>query len=63
LANLTQPHLTAKADFHILVNKRGEESYIKVLDQSETINEIARMIGGESLQKESIEFAKKLTQK
>ncbi len=55
-----QPHLSAKADQHIVVMKEGERSDVKVLDSKERINEIARIIAGENPNAQALEFAKKL---
>ncbi len=55
-----QPHLSAKANKHILISKEENKSTLKVLDKNERVYEIARIIGGKEASKESIEFAKKL---
>jgi DNA repair protein RecN (Recombination protein N) len=55
-----QPHLSAKANTHILVTKTNDTSSAKILDKEQRVKEIARIVGGENLNKESIEFAKKL---
>ncbi len=55
-----QPHLSAKASQHIVVRKCGDVSEAKVLDESERIAEIARIIGGESPTQQAVAFAKKL---
>jgi DNA repair protein RecN (Recombination protein N) len=55
-----QPHLSSKANTHILVNKKDGKSEAKVLNKEQRVNEIARIIGGESFNKESLEFAKKV---
>jgi len=55
-----QPHLSAKANQHILVNKVDGISYTKVLNEDERVSEIARIIAGENSDKEAIAFAKKL---
>ena len=55
-----QPHLSSKADSHILITKKDAKSSAKVLDSEQRVNEIARIIGGESFNKESLDFAKKL---
>jgi len=56
-----QPHLSSKAKQHILVTKDSSGSIAKVLEDSERVEEIARIIGGESYNKEALEFAKKLS--
>lgn len=55
-----QPQLTASANQHILVDKKQGCSYVKVLNDEEKINEISRMISGESITTEAYEFAKNL---
>jgi len=55
-----QPHLSSKADTHILITKHSGKSSAKVLTKEQRVNEIARIIGGEDFNKESLEFAKKL---
>ena len=55
-----QPQLTSSADYHFLVDKLEGKSKVRVLNQSERINEIARMISGEKITNEAINFAKNL---
>ena len=55
-----QPQLTSSADQHFLVDKHDGKSFVKLLNNKERINEIARMISGESVTSEAIEFAKNL---
>ena len=55
-----QPHLSAKADQHIVVNKAGNESWAEVLDNAGRIEEIARIIGGEKPTAQAVAFAQKL---
>lgn len=55
-----QPHLSAKADQHIIVSKEGKYSHATVLEDKGRIMEIARIIAGENPTNEAIEFAKKL---
>ena len=55
-----QPHLSSKADTHILVSKKDNQSYAQILDKEQRVKEIARIIGGENFSKEAIDFAKKL---
>jgi len=57
-----QPHLSAKADQHIVVTKEGGESRVEVLDRSERVQEIARIIAGEHPTSQALEFAKKLVE-
>ncbi len=55
-----QPHLTAKAQQHLIVTKTEEHSRVEVLDNAGRITEIARIIAGENPTNEALEFAKKL---
>ena len=55
-----QPHLSAKAQQHIVVTKTGESSEVEVLDDEGRVEEIARIIGGENPTLQALEFAKKL---
>ena len=55
-----QPHLSAKADQHIVVTKEGNESQVEVLDDTGRIEEIARIIGGEKPTEQAMAFARKL---
>lgn len=55
-----QAHLTSKAKQHILVSKNGENSSAIILDAKGRIDEIARIISGESPTQEALEFAKAL---
>ncbi len=54
-----QPQLTSQADQHFFVN-RDEHSQVKVLKDDERVNEIARMISGDKITQEAIEFARGL---
>jgi len=55
-----QPHLSAKAGQHIVVNKEGESSRAEVLNDEGRVQEIARIIAGENPTPQALEFAKKL---
>jgi DNA repair protein RecN (Recombination protein N) len=55
-----QPHLSAKAQQHIVVTKEGNQSKVISLDEEGRIKEIARIIAGENPTTEALEFAKKL---
>jgi DNA repair protein RecN (Recombination protein N) len=55
-----QPHLTSKADQHLLVTKNGLKSEVQFLRGDERITEIARIIDGKEPTSEAIEFAKKI---
>jgi len=58
------PQIASKGDFHFLVYKRDNEettnTYIKLLNKEERINEIAKMLSGESLTNAAIQNAKVL---
>lgn len=58
-----QPHLSAKAQQHIVVTKVGEKSKVEVLNDTGRVAEIARIIAGENPTAEALEFAKKLVSK
>lgn len=55
-----QPQLSSKANSHFLVEKCGEISNVKELNLDERVNELARMVSGEHISKEAVEFAKNL---
>lgn len=55
-----QPQLTSRANQHFLVDKNNKKSSVKLLNQEERIGEIARMISGEKVTQEALEFAKNL---
>ena len=55
-----QPQLTSSANQHFLVDKNSGNSSVKLLNNNERIREIARMISGENITNEAIEFAKNL---
>ena len=55
-----QPHLSAKAQQHIVVTKEGMSSQATVLDDEGRVQEIARIIAGEHPTLQALEFAKKL---
>jgi DNA repair protein RecN (Recombination protein N) len=55
-----QPHLSAKAQQHLVVTKTGKSSTVEVLNDAGRISEIARIIAGENPTTEALEFAKKL---
>ncbi|MDD2888693.1 MAG: AAA family ATPase [Aliarcobacter sp.] len=55
-----QPQLTSSANQHFLVDKINGISFVKELNSTEKINEIARMISGEKVTSEALEFAKNL---
>ena len=55
-----QPQLTSSADQHFLVDKVSGKSFVKELNNHEKVNEIARMISGEKVTPEALDFAKNL---
>lgn len=55
-----QPQLTSMGDQHFLVYKEGENSFVKELEKEERVNEIARIISGDTISKEAKKFAKEL---
>ncbi len=54
------PQLSSTAHNHFLVEKTGSQSFVKKLAPNERINELARMVSGERITDEAIEFAKTL---
>ncbi len=60
------PQVAAKSDFHLLVKKEINQKNIFIsienLNESEKINEIARMISGDVINKEVVSAAKQLIQ-
>ncbi len=55
-----QPQLTSSANQHFLVDKNNKKSFVRLLNNEERITEIARMISGEKVTLEALEFAKNL---
>ncbi|MCK9453576.1 AAA family ATPase [Sulfurimonas sp.] len=55
-----QPQLTSMGDQHFLVYKKDDESYVRELDFDNRVDEIARIISGESITQEAKGFAKEL---
>lgn len=55
-----QAHLASKAKQHLLISKFNDKSFVKLLDESGRISEIARIVGGEKPNEEAIHFAEKL---
>ncbi len=55
-----QPQLSSTADQHFLVEKIGEVSKVRELNDEERIAEISRMISGENITEEATLFAKTL---
>ncbi|MBI9052352.1 MAG: DNA repair protein RecN [Bacteroidales bacterium] len=66
--NITHlPQIASKGDYHYLVYKEDNQdttnTFIKILDQQERINEIAKMLSGEALSEAAIQNAKVLLDK
>ena len=58
-----QPHMPILADWHYLVCKERDRGKVELLDKENRALEIARMISGSEITKESLDFAyKKLGQ-
>ncbi len=57
-----QPQLPSLACEHFVVEKNDGVSSIKKLDMKQRVDELARMISGEKVNTEALEFAKKLLQ-
>jgi len=55
-----QSHLASKANQHILITKIEDSSKAIVLDETQRVSEIARIIAGENPNNEAMEFARKL---
>ena len=55
-----QPQLTSMGDQHFLIYKEKNESLVKELDFNDKIDEIARIISGDSVSDEAKIFAKEL---
>jgi len=55
-----QPQLSATAQQHFLVKKDNNISEVSLLGDTQRVNEIARMISGENITNEAMEFAKTL---
>lgn len=55
-----QPQLTSMGDQHFLVYKEQNDSHVKELDFESRVEEIARIISGESITQEARGFAKEL---
>lgn len=54
-----QPQLTSQADQHFLVH-REKNSAVRELDDEERVNEIARMISGDTITEDAVKFARGL---
>lgn len=60
LAISHQPQLSSIANEHYLVSKSNNESTITLLDKKSRVLELARMVSGEEIKEEALEFATKL---
>lgn len=54
------PQLSSKATNHFLVEKDNNESKVRKIEDEERIKELARMVSGENITQEALEFAKTL---
>lgn len=52
-----QPQLSSRANSHFVVEKNGEISSVYEINDDEKVKELARMISGENISKEAIDFA------
>jgi len=55
-----QPQLSSRANMHFLVEKNGSKSSVRLLNDAQRIEELARMVSGEKIHEKAIEFAKSL---
>jgi len=55
-----QPQLASLANKHFLVTKKDNKSFVKELNETERIEEIARIIGGKEKSEKAMEYAKEL---
>ena len=55
-----QPQLSATASQHFLVTKKNNISSVKLLKHDEKVIEIARMISGQDITQEALEFSRRL---
>jgi DNA repair protein RecN (Recombination protein N) len=55
-----QAQLTSKADKHFLVSKQESQTQIRELTPEERVREIARIVSGEEITPEALEYAKRL---
>ena len=54
------PQLSSKAHNHFLVEKKDTQSRVKKLEKEERIKELARMVSGEQISDEALQFARTL---
>ena len=55
-----QPQLSSKAQQHFLVYKENNQSKIKLLEKEQRVEELSRMISGNTVSQEAIQFANSL---
>jgi len=55
-----QPQLSSRANMHFLVEKSDLQSSVRLLNENERIEELARMVSGDKVHEKAIEFAKSL---
>jgi DNA repair protein RecN (Recombination protein N) len=55
-----QPQLTASSNQHFFVNKSSSISTVRLLTNKQRVSEIARMISGEEITNQALDFAKNL---
>ncbi len=55
-----QPQLTSTAHQHFLVEKIDNQSFVREVLEKDRVSEIARMISGDKITKEALEFATKM---
>lgn len=55
-----QPQLSSRANKHFIVEKNGEISSVHEIKDDEKAKELARMISGENISKEAMDFALKI---
>jgi len=58
-----QPHLSARADQHILVRKEGDRSVAVSLEEPQRLRELSRIVAGEGADEEVLAFVRKLRPK
>ncbi|WP_257406389.1 AAA family ATPase [Campylobacter lari] len=54
------PQLSSKASNHFLVEKIGNESRVRKIEKEERVRELARMVSGENITQEALEFTRTL---
>ncbi|RKO65111.1 DNA recombination protein RecN [Campylobacter sp. P255] len=54
------PQLSSKASNHFLVEKIGDESRVRKIEKEERVRELARMVSGENITQEALEFTRTL---